>query len=124
MAIQVISYPDRTFRLWSTTVNFQRLLLRSPKSEIEGLVSNVDIYFWGVAYVDIPSIIRGLVIEDSTENDLELVTTKYDCRLREVKIYVCVSGNHRYYIVAAGNMTDVNEDEIHDFRWSPTHIPK
>ena len=64
-----MKYPDRKFQVWDASPSFQRLLLRSPKTEAREWKENIDIIFFGVKHLDIPFMFNGIEIEDVTESD-------------------------------------------------------
>jgi hypothetical protein len=48
---------DRTFQLWDYSVSHARMLLRSAASP--GVPTNIDVVFFGVERVEIPTTMRG-----------------------------------------------------------------
>lgn len=111
---------ERIFRIWAYTVSHCILLLRSPQlfEDVEGYSDatnhNVDIEFWGVGYLDLPDIIRGIKIKELKEN----IPERFNKYLSSVgyKIFEIESEENLFYVVAGGcrigkNNWD-NEDRI------------
>ena len=52
---------DRRFKLWDCRVSHNQLLIRSPATP--EITSNIDVIFWGVEFVSMPTTLNGLAIE-------------------------------------------------------------
>lgn len=111
---------NRIFRIWAYTVSHCFLLLRSPQlfEDVEGYSNatnyNVDIEFWGVAYLELPDILKGITVKEIIENIPEKFH-KYSTSLG-YKVFEIKSESNFFYVVAAGyrvgkNNWD-NEDRI------------
>jgi hypothetical protein len=51
---------ERSFQFWDYNVSFRQLLLRSPSHS--DCASNVDIVFWGVSKIQLPTLLNRPVI--------------------------------------------------------------
>ncbi|MHC2067785.1 hypothetical protein ACYFX5_09955 [Bremerella sp. T1] len=59
---------DRNFRLWDFRVSHNQLLIRSPSTR--EISTNVDLVFWGVEFMSIPTALNGLEItRTESKND-------------------------------------------------------
>ena len=87
---------ERRFRFWYYTVAHSMALLRSVG---EGGEENIDIFFAAVSYIEIPTDMDGITIEEPTEDDKEYISRKLGNY--RGNITVLVQGGERFYIVAA-----------------------
>jgi len=111
---------DRIFRIWAYTVSHCFLILRSPQlfEDVEGYSNatdhNVDIEFWGVSYLDLPDILRGVKIKELKQG----VPRRLDKYLidKGARIFELESQENLFYVVAGGCRVGknnwVNEDRI------------
>lgn len=114
----ITSHPDRTFQLWDYNVGHQRMLLRSPKNGSNRL--NVDLKFYGVSYVSLPTLLRGVSVREATEDETsKLASTMDDAALRERRVFVLQTQRRDYAIVAAHMREDHNEQD-----WSESPFAK
>lgn len=89
---------NRRFRFWYYTVSHAQALLRSLGKENE---ENIDIYFGGVSYLEIPEDIDGLEIREPSSFDKEYIARKIGNIRPQEKITVLVHGEQKYYIVSS-----------------------
>jgi hypothetical protein len=80
------------------------------------IIETIDIEFWGIDYVDIPTSFEGLSIQvEAFSNNPKLLNYKE----REAKLFKIVSGTMMHYIVAAGCVIGkshwINEDRLANF---------
>ena len=111
---------DRIFRIWAYTVSHCFLILRSPQlfEDVEGYANatnhNVDVEFWGVSYLDLPDILRGVKIKE-LKQDVPGRLEKY-LIYKGTRIFELESEEHLFYVVAGGCRVGknnwVNEDRI------------
>jgi len=111
---------DRIFRIWAYTVSHCFLILRSPQlfEDVEGYSNatdhNVDIEFWGVSYLDLPDIFRGVKIKE-LKQDVPRRLDKY-LIYKGARIFELESEENLFYVVAGGCRVGknnwVNEDRI------------
>lgn len=63
---------ERKFRMWDYRVSHNQLLIRSPQTP--DISTNVDIVFWGVDRVDLPTAFNGLELIKRGEEDFSIGT--------------------------------------------------
>jgi hypothetical protein len=85
---------DRQFRLWDYNISHRQLLLRSTKSESH--VDNIDIVFWSVAWISLPTSVEGIEIHVSKDPVLSMPHNA------EGVLYRFVSGANVHHILAHG----------------------
>lgn len=113
-------FSKRLFKFWAYTVSHSFLILRSPRvfpdqdGYDDALEYNIDIEFSAVAYLDVPTIMNGLIINQMEYNIPEkLIHYKLDLGYQ---IYEIESEGRFYYIVASscriGKSRWVSEDRI------------
>jgi hypothetical protein len=56
---------DRRFKLWDCRVSHNQLLIRSPATP--EIPTNIDVIFWGVEFVSVPTNLNGLAIERQSD---------------------------------------------------------
>lgn len=102
---------NRQFKLWDYNVSHQQLLLRSPRTGNE--TNNLDVVFWGVKHVCLPSILDEL--------SLRLATTEEANRLSDmittdsgVPVFRVQASDGSGVVVADGCKVMQNELEIFD----------
>ncbi|MVM35293.1 hypothetical protein GO755_35050 [Spirosoma sp. HMF4905] len=115
----MIYLSDRNFRIWAYTVSHYSLLLRSPLllPDEDGYSDrysyNIDLEFWAVEYISIPTSISSIALKEINFTDLpeELIGVK---QVGENKIFEITSGSRKYYIIAAGCLIGKNRWERED----------
>lgn len=107
----IADYSDRRFQLWEYKVSHGSLLIRSPKSS--ETVRNVDLVFVGVEYLAVPRVLDGVVVDKGTEEDHAAVSAEFD-RVDPERLFVLVSADRRYPIVAVACRAAENDGEIFD----------
>src|SRR5688572_10122978 len=117
-------FSHRIFKVWAYTVSHSFLILRSPlmfpdqENYDKDKDFNIDIEFIGVEFMEIPSMLEGIVIT-------ELVDERIPTKLLGLKTKLGGKGNkffeikcqgHTYYLVAAnyriGKSRWISEDRI------------
>ncbi|QEC44394.1 hypothetical protein [Pseudobacter ginsenosidimutans] len=105
---------ERKFKLWAYAASHSILVLRSLNNEEnyeDGF--NIDVEFWGVMYLDIPSIMNGLTISEINseipEKLLDIVAPPdaYVFKIESDKVYYIVAANWR-----AGSNNWIEENRI------------
>ncbi len=94
---------DREFKLWDYNVSHQQLLLRSPRTGDQ--TANIDVLFWGVAFVRVPTVLQGLDVQlenDSVRSDEQGFT------------FSLTSEGKTFSVVASGCKVLKNELEVFD----------
>jgi hypothetical protein len=102
----------RKFQLWEYKASHGSLLIRSPKHG--DIQQNIDIKFFGVIYLAIPRHLNEIHIAEPNKDELEFLETKIGKKELQKKIYIIVSGEHRYSIVSEAYKIDSNELDIFD----------
>lgn len=103
-------YPDRTFQMWEFHVSHGSLLIRSPRGV--GHVSNLDLMFFGVEYLDVPRFLRGLRVENATPQELKSFQQKIGKQISPSSAFILTSSGQRFVVLAAGMRFDENEMDI------------
>ncbi len=102
---------QRTFKVWDYNVSHKQLLLRSPLTN--GEINNIDIVFWGVEFISIPTIMDGLVLRKLTMVE---VKDHPITRIRTSSLPLFGFGKSAPldFVMAAGCKVLVNQLEIFD----------
>lgn len=87
---------NRKFKLWYYTISHKQMLLRSIGN---GDMSNLDIYFNDVLYVDLPTELDKIEILKPTQDDINYITQRIGNTNRVIT--VLLSGVNKYYVVAS-----------------------
>jgi hypothetical protein len=106
---------NRNFQIWTYSAGHSLLVIRSPNNEDDETKGyNIDIEFWGVCYLDLPNILRGVTIEEIQDNVPEKFS-KYSSSLG-YKVFKIKSKGSIFYVLAAGYRVGKNnwgnEDRI------------
>ena len=107
-----MSFTSRAFQTWVFIVSHGSLLIRSPKSS--ACPTNLDLMFVGVKYMDLPVVLGGLEVVEPNDADVSLINERLDKLWRDDRIFVIISNNRRYHVVAAALQISENEREIFD----------
>lgn len=100
---------NRRFQLWDYNVSHKQLLLRSPSSpEIAG---NVDIVFWQVEYMALPTTLKEVLLASANEVERVAIKTAFGTEL-EASLYRLDSGGRSYFVAAGGFKVLTNHLEI------------
>jgi hypothetical protein len=109
---------DRTFKLWDYHTSHNHLLLRSPKSPGSNRTppanTNIDIKFFGVSYLNIPTLLRGFEIVTPNVEEINTIDSLFPNRTAENKIFIIVSAGNRYLLVAVG--CEISENDLDIFQ--------
>lgn len=108
---------DRSYRLWEFNVSHKQMLLRSPRGP--DVLTNIDVVFWGVEYLEMPSNLNGLELLEESSTAREC---KWECNTG-TKPFTLRSSNNNYVVVAAGckvleNRLDIFESSLEGFSTS------
>ena len=101
----VLYHSTRRFQLWDYRVSHQQLLLRSPASPEER--TNIDLVFWGVAFLALPTTLNGLVLERNAPENGPVTPEPYSA-------FEVVSEGQRHRVEAVGFKVLENELDIFD----------
>lgn len=94
-----INLKNRKFKFWFYHVTHSEALIRSPKSE--NYDNNIDIHFIDITYIEMPSTLKDLRIEDGTQKDAIYLSNKLNKDVSLENIRVLISDGRRFYIVAS-----------------------
>ena len=86
----------RLFKLWYYTVSHKQMLLRSMGNNEN---CNLDIYFGDVSYVEMPTIMDGMEILETTQEDIDYIAQKVG-NTNEI-ITVLKSEGQKYFVVSS-----------------------
>ena len=121
---------SRTFKLWAYIVSHSSLLIRSemqyPDQEnySEETGYNIDLEFWALNYIDIPSKLNKLTIKEIGEQELPPKINR-DLLIHDMKIFQLESNESKYYIIAGGLLIGKNrwenKDRIFDYNSNLEH---
>jgi len=116
---------NRIFKIWAYTVSHNFLIIRSPMKfpdqddYNEDSKYNIDIEFSSVAYLDIPTILKGIELQEIIKDD-EIPENLLKFKLDSYKIFRLKSEHEFYYIVASnlsiGINKWINQDKIMNFK--------
>jgi hypothetical protein len=101
---------ERTFQMWDYHSSHSQLLLRSPKRP--GITTNIDIKFFGVFYLNIPTIIRGCSIGEATSAEVQAIDSLFPNRVDVNRVFMISSAGNRYPIVAINYKISENTLDI------------
>lgn len=97
-----MNFIDRKFKLWFYQVSHSEAIIRSPKTDLDKIYNkNIDIYFGGIDYIELPWLLQGLQINKPTEEDRIYLSEKLGKDISMKKIVVLLSEGKRYYVVAS-----------------------
>lgn len=88
---------DRQFQVWKYQVGHGRLLLRSPKNNINK--SRIDLLFKNVTYIGIPTAFETMLVEIADDMEMKGIVNKIGTSVpKDSRLYII---NEAFYIVAA-----------------------
>ena len=90
---------DRAFQTWAYSVSHGQLLIRSAKSKENP--ENVDVAFFGVTLMEVPSGFIGLSVRDASPDEVENVHGRVRDSAAIRRVYALVSQGKRYLVAAA-----------------------
>jgi hypothetical protein len=113
------TFLDRKFRIWEFQVSHSRLLIRSPKSSLHPM--NVDLMFFAVRYVNIPTFLNGIEIVDVVPDEVSNISAMIGRTVQTSDVFVFLSEGQRFVVVSGAmkiseNEMDIFETEFKDFR--------
>ncbi len=99
---------NRKFKVWDYRVSHKQVLIRSPQTP-DNEATNVDLVFWGVELLSIPSEFDGVLM---SKGDLAEIVDFTPTENGDV--FVIETNNRRFVIVARGCKVLENELDIFD----------
>jgi hypothetical protein len=106
------------FKFWEYRVSHRQLLIRCPKREDSS--SNVDIKFYNVEYVDLPTVLPQLEMGEPDDDDVLFVKSRIGKLVPKERITVLKTSNQRYIVVAGAVV--ISESQMGIFE-SPFELP-
>lgn len=108
----------RNFRLWDFRVSHDQLLLRSPKNA--ETPKNLDVAFVGVEYIELPTRMRELRIEEPEVDDHVRAEQALGRPVPHTQVFVIQTDDRRHIVVAAAvrffeNELDIFESSLERF---------
>lgn len=103
---------QRSFHIWDASSSHAKLLLRSPRNQTHGVLQNIDITFWGVSYVELPFILRGLELVEPTHEEVALLSERLQKDVQADDVFVLVSQGQRNFVVAVNYTVQENDLDI------------
>lgn len=110
---------NRKFRIWAYTVSHSSLILRSemkyPDQDnySESMSSNIDIEFWAVSYIHLPSDFLGINIREISAEALPKEFNR-ELLIFDMRIFELQSNESNYYVIAGGILIGKNKWENQD----------
>ncbi|MEN9609431.1 MAG: hypothetical protein RLZZ628_245 [Bacteroidota bacterium] len=113
---------ENYFQPWIYIVSHSQMIIRnqtypSVRGETDPICDTIDIEFWGIDYINIPTSFRGIDIQ--IESNPSTLLQDYKKKWGGVKIFKIISEKQIYHIIAAGCVVGkshwVNEDRLSNF---------
>lgn len=101
---------ERMFKLWDYHITHSRLLIRSHKTISHP--KNIDIMFFDVDYVELPTILPHLEIVEASAEERSRAEQVMARPVAAERVFVIASQARRYLIVAGGMRISENELEL------------
>ena len=102
----------RQFRLWDYSVSHNQMLLRSPRSP--EVPTNIDVVFWGVQYLEMPTMLDGIEMGEATSDESEAMERFAGKNFKTSDVHWIVSRHERFLVVASGFKVLENDLDIFD----------
>jgi hypothetical protein len=91
----------RLFQIWIYTVSHSTLILRSTNDEDQETKGcNIDIEFWGIAYMELPNLFKGIKVR-RLANSISQNIDKFKSDAG-YSVFEITTDDAQYYVVAAG----------------------
>jgi hypothetical protein len=101
------------FRMWDYLCSHNQLNIRNARLHDDGSSSNIDLVFYGVAYMELPPTLADLQFDRPTGGEVDYLrgryTSRHDTSCDPHTYYVLVSRSIRYYVVAEGLYMEQND---------------
>jgi len=101
---------QRRFKVWDYNVSHNQLLIRSPKTE--EFQTNIDIIFFGVSYLNLPTTMHGISLCESSVEEVNNIQLVFPNKSDTDKVFVLSSLNNKYMVVAKSCKILENELDI------------
>ncbi len=107
---------DRIFKIWEYQVSHGLLLIRSPKAPALGVDperhTNIDIIFREVAYMNLPSVFRGVKFGQASAEELGSLEVLLGKAFDPDLAHTLLSEGRRFVVVAASVTVSENDWDI------------
>lgn len=100
----------RYFQLWHYTVSHGHLLIRSPMDNDHQ--TNIDIWFRGVQYLELPRLLGEIEIEEPVASERMHLEERLHASFDNSSVTVVRSGKNRYFIVSVDIEIEANHLNI------------
>ena len=87
-----------SFKLWEYRVSHKQLLLRRPK--LSDSSKNFDLMFYNVEYMDLPSVLPDLELDDPNQEDIAFAESRVGKDVEKSRVFVLKSEGLRHIVVA------------------------
>lgn len=92
------------FQLWGYIVSMSQLLLRSTKSE--RFDTRVDIAFWNVQAIQLPTLLPGMRVAPADSEDTERIRAEAGIgAIENTSVFLVADRGYRGYVVAGRMVT-------------------
>jgi hypothetical protein len=113
-------YSDQAFSLWDFNISHQILLLRSNGFGHEKF-KNIDVIFWNVSFVNIPTCMNGIEIFELQSGDYHKYELPFSKMLSTDSLFI-IKSEEKEYIIGA-DLLNVYYNEL-NFSTSSIRIQK
>lgn len=109
---------DRNFMIWEYQASHSMLLVRSPKSPAHGdippRVTNVDILFTLVDFINLPAVLLGVTMDTGTEQECFGIEAMLGKAVERSRVHVLQSMGRRFHVVAS--KVSISENDWETFQ--------
>ena len=106
-----INCDNRFFQIWKYHVSHPNLLVRSPKNR--EYKTNIDIIFYDVKLINLPSIFHGTRISSiSQTDDMDLIKKIENMGYDINEVIVFHDKKQKFYVIASIIKIEENEDDL------------
>jgi hypothetical protein len=109
---------NSVFKLWEYRVSHSQLLIRRPR--LSEASRNVDLKFYDVEYVDLPSVFPGLEIAEANQKEIAFASGRLGRPVESERVIVLESRGERYIVVAGALVVEESATGIFE---SPFALP-
>jgi hypothetical protein len=106
------------FKLWEYRVSHSQLLIRCPK--LSASSKNIDVKFYNVEYVDLPSLFQEIAIDEPSQEEILFASRRLGRQVESQRVIVVRNGDQRHIVVAGAVVVSENSMEIFE---SPFALP-
>ncbi|HEY1068138.1 MAG TPA: hypothetical protein VGE52_18590 [Pirellulales bacterium] len=104
---------SRSFQLWDYHVSHRQMLVRSPQEP--AVADNIDLVFWGVEYVSLPTLMNGIVVRLANAGEqILLASTGFTPSTSGTRLFSVASGESQGFVRALHGKALRNTLDIFD----------